>query len=81
MEGHEEGFISGGIAGFVRSWSLRRAKLTFIISTPLYTGSVLYAHFFHWPVSLAEGISFIAGASTMTSVIAFFSRHTPEFEF
>jgi len=81
MEGYEEGFIAGRIARFVRSWSLNRAKLTFVISTPLYTGSVLYTHFVHWPVSLAEGASFVAGASTLTSVIAFFSKHVPEFEF
>lgn len=81
MEGYQEGFIAGRIARFVRSWSVSRAKLAFAISIPLYTGSVLFIHFVHWPVSLAEGASFVAGASTLTSVIAFFSKHVPDFEF
>lgn len=81
MEGYQEGFIAGRIAPFVRSWSVSRAKLAFAISIPLYTGSVLFTHFVHWPVSLAEGASFVAGASTLTSVIAFFSKHVPDFEF
>lgn len=80
MEGYEEGFIAGRIARFVRSWSLDRAKLSFVIATPVYACTVLYTHLFEWPVSLAEGVSFVAGASSLTAVIAFFSKHVPEFE-
>ncbi len=81
MQGYEEGFFAGRIARFVRNWSLRRAKIAFVISTPIYACSVLYTHFFEWPVSLAEGVSFVAVASSVTSLVAFFSRHTPDFEF
>ncbi|PLK24890.1 hypothetical protein C0V72_03890 [Porphyrobacter sp. TH134] len=81
MAGHEEGFFVRNLARFVRGWSLDRAKIAFVISTPIYTCVVLYTHVFEWPVSLAEGASFVAGASTLTSVIAFFSKHVPEFNF
>jgi hypothetical protein len=81
MKEYEEGFIARNLARFVRGWSLDRAKLAFVISTPIYTCIVLYTHIFEWPVSLAEGASFVAGASMLTSVIAFFSKHVPEFNF
>jgi hypothetical protein len=81
MKEFEEGFLGRHTGRFIRSWSLPRAKLAFVIATPFYTATVIYAHFFHWPVSLAEGASFVAGASCATSVIAFFSKHVPEFDF
>ena len=81
MEGYEEGFFVGRIARFVRGWSLSRAKITFVVSTVLYTALVLYTHFARWPVTLIEGVSFVAGASTTTSVLAFFSKRVPDFEF
>jgi hypothetical protein len=81
MKEYEEGFLARNLSRFVRSWSLDRARLAFVVSTPVYTCTVLYTHMFHWPVSLAEGLSFVAGASALTSVIAFFSKHVPEFDF
>jgi len=81
MKEYEEGFFARNLARFVRGWSLRRAQITFAVTTPLYTCIVLYTHFFEWPVSLAGGVSFVAGAATLSSVIAFFSKHVPEFEF
>ena len=81
MEGYEENFFSRTIGRFVRGWSLGRAKLAFVIATPIYTCMVLYAHFFEWPVSLAEGVSFVTGASALTAIIAFFSKHVPDFDF
>ena len=81
MKGYEEGFVARNFARFVRGWSINRSKLAFMVSTPIYTCVAIYTHFFEWPVSLAEGVSFVAGASALTSVIAFFSKHVPEFEF
>ncbi len=81
MKDYEEGFFVRHLARFVRGWSLGRAKLTFVISTPIYACVVFYTHLFEWPVSLAEGASFVAGASSLSAVIAFFSKHVPEFEF
>lgn len=81
MKEYEEGFVARHLARFVRGWSPDRARLAFVVATPLYTCLVLYTHVVEWPVSLAEGASFVAGASTLTSVIAFFSKHVPDFEF
>jgi hypothetical protein len=81
MEKYEEGFFARNFSRFVRGWSLDRAKLAFVVSTPIYACVVLYTHIFEWPVSLVEGVSFVAGASTLTSVIAFFSKHIPDIDF
>jgi hypothetical protein len=81
MEGYEEGFLSGRIARFVQGWSLSRAKVTFVVSTILYSGLVLYTHFVKWPVTLLEGLAFVAGASTTTAILAFFSKRVPDFDF
>ncbi len=86
MEGSEEGFFArtlGRFVGsrFVRGWSVWRAKIAFVVSTLIYTCLVLYTHFFKWPISFMEGLAFVTGASTLTSIIAFFSKHIPEFDF
>lgn len=81
MKGYEEGIFTGRIARFVRGWSLRRAKVAFVVATILYTGLVLYTHFARWPVTLLEGLTFVAGASSTTAAIAFFSKRVPDFDF
>jgi hypothetical protein len=80
MQGYEESFLSRTLGRFVRSWSLPRAKLAFVLATPFYTCVAIYTHIFEWPVTLAQGVSFVAGASSLTAVIAFFSKHVPEFD-
>ncbi|GGD54082.1 hypothetical protein GCM10011411_12490 [Aurantiacibacter arachoides] len=81
MDGYEEGLVTRWFGRFVRGWSLRRAKIAFLVSTPLYACAVLYTHLFEWTVGFNEGLAFVTSASTLTAIIAFFSRRIPDFDF
>ncbi len=81
MEGYEERFFSRTIGRFIRNWSVRRAKLAFVISTPIYAGIAAFAHFFDEPVTFVEAATFTTTASSLTTVIAFFSKHVPDIDF
>jgi len=46
MTKYEKGFFVRHLARFVRSWSIDRAKLTFVVTSPVYPCALLHSRFF-----------------------------------